>query len=216
MVNRVSTAPLALSVCLLAASCAPSLASNAPPTGAPATATPSPWTTQSLPACSPQPCAGYNGMILHILSVNKNYRTWVNGFHMVRISVTHQDVSGEQLADPTNEFALRDAVGVWQQTGSWLIGEGPVGCLDPAEGSIRPTTMAPGASIGPFSICFQAGGASSAPLVLSWQPSSLTHNGELGPNCSQQDVPASYVPSIRAVLFVSNMHGCSAILQTLP
>lgn len=156
-------------------------------------------------------------MILHILSVNKNYRTWVNGFHIVRVLLRYQDVSGEQQADWATEFALRDAIGVWQATGSWLVGEGPAGCLDPTDDSTGPVNLAPGAGAGPFDVCFEAGGASSVPLVFSWEPSSLTNNGEFGPNCAQEYVPASVKPPNYAVLFVSKLlYGCSAILQNLP
>lgn len=153
-------------------------------------------------------------MQMRLVAVNSDFLPWMNGFYVARVTVTYLDVSGEQQADPTTELAVRDAVGVWQQTGFWL-GSAPAGCTDP-QNVIEPITLAPGGTAGPFNICFEAGGAVSAPLLLAWEPSSLTDNGTNQPNCTQNNVPAKYVPPTDGVLFTSNVHGCGTVLLAVP
>ena len=141
-----------------------------------------PTTTAALPACSPEPCADYKGLQMRVLAVNSDFLPWTNGFHVVRVTVRYQDVSGEQQADPTTELAVRDAVGVWQQTGFWL-GSAPAGCTDP-QNVVEPIALAPGGTAGPYNLCFEAGGSASAPLLLAWEPSALTNGGTNEPNCT--------------------------------
>lgn len=189
----------------LAGCSAPASAPTSPPVQ-----TQPPTTTAALPACSPEPCAIYKGVQVRVVAVNSNYLPWMNGFHVVRVSVAYLDVSGEQHSYPTTEFAVRDALGVWQQTGFWL-GSPPAGCTDP-QNVIEPIMLAPGGTAGPFNICFEAGGSASAPLLLAWEPSSLTNDSTNQPNCTQDNVPASYVPPTDGVLFTSNVHGCGTVL----
>jgi hypothetical protein len=153
-------------------------------------------------------------MDVHLAAVTNDYRPWMNGFHVARVTVTFRDVSGEQQVSPADEFSLRDALGVWQQTGFWL-GGAPAGCLDPENARIM-ETLAPGGTAGPFNICFEAGGSVSAPLLLAWEPNALTNGGTNEPNCTQENVPANYVPPTDGVLFTSNVHGCATVLLAVP
>lgn len=177
------------------------------------TSTPPPWTSAPLPACTPEPCATYMGMTLQVVSVEKNFQPSTNGFHFARVTVKYLDTSGEQHAFPSGELALRDAVGVWQSTGNWLVGDTPTGCIDPL--TEPDEKLAPGATAGPYGICFKAGGDAAAPLLLSWEPSLLTHDTEMNNDCTKRNVPASLNPRPPGVVFTSNVENCRGFLIAL-
>lgn len=184
------------------------------------------WSATAAPACSPSRCLAYQGMTVEIQRVERNFASWPGGFHVVRVTVAYKDLSGEHQADPEVEFSVRDPVGVWQGTGFWLEGQAPGGCLDPLGPSpphvLLPEQLAPGASSGPFDICFKAGGDPSGPLALAWEPQPATGlgNGPLGAGPPDgagrfQCVPSTYTPPATAVVFTNHAEACAVLLISL-
>lgn len=174
---------------------------------------PPPFMTSPLPGCTPAPCATYMGVALLVDRVEKNFAPAPNGFHYARVTVSYRDTSGEHQTGPGYELALRDAVGVWQRTGNWLVGDTPQGCIGPVSGP-PDETLAPGGSAGPYGICFKVGGDAQASLLLAWEPSQLTRNSELNNDCMKRNVPNSYVPRPPGVVFRSNIESCIGFLLT--
>lgn len=166
--RRCTLAPLFLTVALLAACSGGATSPTTMPTSAAMTATSSPWQISNLPACSPAPCASYNGLVMRVTAVDRNYHPVPYGFHMVRITVTFEDVRGEQqlgfdLGKRTDDgFALRDPLGTWH--GSPGVPGVISGCNAPGWDA----TLAPGATYGPFTLCISVAGPVNGPLLLYW------------------------------------------------
>lgn len=120
-----------------------------------------PGLTQKSDACSPQPCMAHSGLTVLVGDVQRSAGTSADGkTHLVKMTVTFVDSAGTHTVTP-EEIALRDATGSMTLAG-----------IDPASAQCGDATVSkdlqPGQRAGPYTICFSAGGAASAPLTLVW------------------------------------------------
>jgi hypothetical protein len=121
-------------------------------------------TITALPVCSPTPCADRGGLTMYVTNVNTNGGDAGNGFRWAKITLRWHDTSGENTVGDVG-FTLRDGTSTVHESESSEDGGPPKGC-GAFEDATR-TTLAPGASWGPLTLCFRIGGPSQ-PLTLGW------------------------------------------------
>lgn len=138
-------------------------------------------------ACSPKPCAQYNGLQLTVTKVERNWSppgrgglpapTPRPGFSYVRVQFELTAKSGEHEFS-SGQLRLKDALGFEQrpETVSFfeLIEEvitTVTGATIKARSCELPSTrIAQGGQFGPKHLCFQVGGSPHGALLLLWQP----------------------------------------------
>jgi hypothetical protein len=137
--------------------------------------------TFGLAPCSPSPCASYDGLLLHVSRVEPDYRPVGvdldprdgigNGFHVVRLALTLTAEKKVTIASGSMAFHVRDALGQWHSFDDWdagdWIGITATGKQQCQTEVVPNTPLAPGATVGPLSLCFKAAGAAVSPTALA-------------------------------------------------
>lgn len=197
---------IVLPAALIAASIALGTGSRSGPTAVFEQTPPAQPTVADLPSCAPAPCADYHGFVLKVTAVNRNFQpgpggvdTPGAGFHIVRVTITFDDIIGEHGYNEGFDLSLVDATGAVQDNLGAVYGEGCPTFLPSAQ------DMAPGGHAGPFTICYPAGGSPSGPLALAWTPD-VNMAG-----CTQQPAGIAVKPTGELV----HTDGCDAVLLSL-
>jgi hypothetical protein len=125
--------------------------------------------SSSAPSCSPSPCANYKGYVLIVSGIIRNapageFSKPESGNHFVIVYLNFKNGSNDNQRPDTFCCKLTDSVGVTRDQSFSAVGV--PGCE-----SWQGVELATGASLGPKSLCFEAGGDPSAPLTLVWSPS---------------------------------------------
>ena len=120
----------------------------------------------ALPACSPAPCADYQGLTMRA-TVNRNYTSAAGGLHVVRVVMNFTDSTGEHSPGAGASFGLRDSLGSWHDVLDHQVGRlSDPTCGDPS--TLATVTLGPGGKYGPIALCFQAAGSTIDPVMLAW------------------------------------------------
>lgn len=159
-----------------------------------------------LPPCGPAPCADYQGFVLQVAAVKRDLYPGAGGmdtpgpgFHLVRVTISFSDVTGEHGYNEGFDLSLIDSTGTAQSGLSTGDGQGCPTFLPVAQ------DMAPGGHSGPFDVCYPAGGPVRGPLTLAWTPDfNMT-------GC--ESLPAGVEPKPTGILVRAD--GCDAILISL-
>jgi hypothetical protein len=117
-------------------------------------------------SCSPKPCANADGFTLSVSGLERDlpageFSKPEAGNHFVLMYVTMHNGSNDKRSANPFLFSLRDSQGQ----------EHPITfSMDPKCGTWQAVDLAPGASLGPKPLCFEASGTPSSPLTLIWTP----------------------------------------------
>jgi len=148
-----------------------SSASVAPTTSAAASIAPTPSAKPTAVIPAPAACSGAcgdaNGYTLTLNNANRNapsdpYSKPEAGNHLVVVTMTFKNGSSDKQSPDIFCCKVTDSLGV---TRSQTFSMAP-GCE-----TWQGVELAPGASLGPKNMCFEAGGDPNAPLTLVWSPS---------------------------------------------
>jgi hypothetical protein len=121
-----------------------------------------PGLSQRSDPCSPQPCMAHSGVTVLVSDVERDAGPAPDGrSHVVRLNVTFVDTSGTHTITP-QEIALRDSTG-----GMTLAGANRTTSADCSDPAVAREVEA-GQRAGPYTLCYAAAGAASAPLTLVW------------------------------------------------
>jgi hypothetical protein len=120
-----------------------------------------PGLAQKSEACSPQPCMAHSGITVLVGGVNRSAGTSADGkSHLVKLSVTFVATAGSHTVTP-EEIALRDSTGSMTLAG---VDQPSAQCGD----ATVTQELQAGQRAGPYTVCYSASGAASAPLTLIW------------------------------------------------
>jgi hypothetical protein len=146
---------------------------SAGPAATPKTTVPA---TAPATGCAPKPCASAFSLTVHISGLNRNAPLGMfiqpeAGNHLVLMQMTMHNDGGRDTknANPF-DFRLRDASGL---THDITFSDAP-GC-----DTWSSVDLAPGATLGPKPLCFEAAGDPNGNLSLVWSPSIFSSPQEI-------------------------------------
>lgn len=161
-----------------------------------------------LPSCHPAPCADYQGFVLRVVAVDRDFHpgpggvdTPGPGFHIVRVTISFSDVTGEHGYSSGFDLSVVDPAGTAQSNFNTIYGRGCPAFLPDAQ------DMAPGGHAGPFDVCYPAGGSARGSLTLAWTPDfNMT-------GCDR--LPSAVEAKAKPTGVIAQTDGCSAVLISL-
>jgi hypothetical protein len=121
--------------------------------------------SSSSPTCSPMPCGYADGTIVSFSAVNPDAPPGAfvlpEGYHLVLMQITMFNGSSETRNVSPSDFELHDATGFMRGAEFPNV---------PGCDSWQAADVAPGASLGPKPLCFEAAGDPRGLLSLEWSP----------------------------------------------